>query len=142
MAYHRAHVRVPHCPDDTHSPQLLSLPFIREKYVTRAEYDELKAKVDDLHTMISRLMHGVPQTVAPMLASSSSTIPMSQGPVIDPVQGTAITPYHQAPSTSAPGIYHTMIPPPRSPIRGEPPGMPMTHRGNPPARSPRSPMES
>ncbi|KAI0797468.1 hypothetical protein C8Q75DRAFT_1773 [Abortiporus biennis] len=91
-----------------------------EKYVTRVEYDELKAKVEELQNMVNRMLPNVLPSI-PYIhpSSSSSTISMTPGPTPDSVQGTAITPYHQASSSSLPTAYHNVMPTPRSPTRGE-----------------------
>ncbi|EPS94767.1 hypothetical protein FOMPIDRAFT_1133696 [Fomitopsis schrenkii] len=84
-----------------------------EKYVTRAEYDELKTKVNDLESMVHRLTAGA------LPARMAGHAPVSSGPVsrVESIQGTAITPYHAAPPPSMPSsIYHTM--PPSRPLPG------------------------
>ncbi|KAI0929268.1 hypothetical protein AcW2_005009 [Taiwanofungus camphoratus] len=82
-----------------------------EKYVTRTEYDELKAKVFELEAMVKH-------TAMPArLNMHSSAVPMAPGPPVDSVQGTAIMPYHH--TTSCPPTYHTTMANIRSSHHGE-----------------------
>ncbi|KAH9952169.1 hypothetical protein B0H21DRAFT_880333 [Amylocystis lapponica] len=99
-----------------------------EKYVTRTEYDELRSRVDELETFISHIPGFVPGRMAILPPV------MTQGPVLEPVKGTAITPYHQAFATTT-AARHTAMPSARSPTHGEPPPPP----GRPPRSSARSP---
>ncbi|TCD67289.1 hypothetical protein EIP91_000312 [Steccherinum ochraceum] len=85
-----------------------------EKYVTRGEYDELKNRFEELEAFVLRAL-------PPLPAGTMSGIPMTAGPASEPVQGTAITPYHQSSSAANLAVYHHMMPSPRSPGRGEPP---------------------
>lgn len=84
--------------------------------MTRAEYDDLKAKVIELEAMVNRLSAGLPSARMPGHA------PVSSGPGsrVDSIQGTAITPYHAAPPPSmSSSMYHTMPPSRPLPARSE-----------------------
>ncbi|KAI0822801.1 hypothetical protein BC628DRAFT_644054 [Trametes gibbosa] len=92
-----------------------------EKYVTRSEFDELKARMQELEAVVMRAMPGM-SSPAPTSrrASMSATMPMTSGHPAEPVHGTAIMPYQAYGATSV-----SQYPPrpgsPRSPTRGEPP---------------------
>ncbi|EMD38137.1 hypothetical protein CERSUDRAFT_104744 [Gelatoporia subvermispora B] len=89
-----------------------------EKYVTRGEYDELRNRVDELEAIVSRLAPGLlPTTSARAMGVQSPTMPMTPGPPIDHIQGTAITPYHRGPYTTAPTYPAAAMAPTRSPTR-------------------------
>ncbi|KZT09569.1 uncharacterized protein LAESUDRAFT_810571 [Laetiporus sulphureus 93-53] len=76
-----------------------------EKYVTRSEYDELKARVAQLESFIQGLVpSGVPGT-ASRQRISSNTIPSGPTQRIEHIQGTAITPYHQVAPSAGPSTY-------------------------------------
>ncbi|KAI0672806.1 hypothetical protein C8Q78DRAFT_681208 [Trametes maxima] len=88
-----------------------------EKYVTRSEFDELKARVQELEATVMRGFPGMsPPAPASRRPSMSATMPMTTGHPAEPVHGTAIMPYsaYGAPYPPRPGS-------PRSPVRGEPP---------------------
>ncbi|KAH9931698.1 uncharacterized protein BXZ73DRAFT_101608 [Epithele typhae] len=114
-----------------------------EKYVTRAEFDELMARFLGLEALVLRGAHsghppphlasgsGSASASSPpnhvrhasprpsTSASMSALMPLtSAGPPPEPVQGTAITPYHQAYGGTGAGPSSYMRPPsPRSPVR-------------------------
>ncbi|KAH9917449.1 uncharacterized protein B0H18DRAFT_1087092 [Fomitopsis serialis] len=91
-----------------------------EKYVTRAEYDDLKTKVVELEAMVNRLTAG--SFTVPPIRMVAPAGPVSSAPVprVEPIQGTAITPYHAAPPPSMPpSLYHAMPPSRPIPTRGE-----------------------
>ncbi|KZT70081.1 hypothetical protein DAEQUDRAFT_223060 [Daedalea quercina L-15889] len=108
-----------------------------EKYVTRAEYDDLKAKVIELEALVNRLTAGsLPLPPARMAAPAA---PVSSAPVprVEPIQGTAITPYHAAPPPSMPpSIYHAMPPSRPLPARSESSSHPHRQHRQAAARSP------
>ncbi|CAL1705458.1 unnamed protein product [Somion occarium] len=106
-----------------------------EKYVTRAEFDELKSRVDELESILTQVAPHLIPSHPSQVPGPSSTMPLTPGPPVDPIQGTAITPYHQAPITTGPGIYHNIIPSLRSSTRGDPPPSPHG-RLTGPSRSP------
>ncbi|KAI0647459.1 hypothetical protein C8Q79DRAFT_1009555 [Trametes meyenii] len=85
-----------------------------EKYVTRSEFDELKARVQELEATVMRGFPGMsPPAPASRRSSMSATMPMTTGHPAEPVHGTAIMPY---------SAYGTQYPPrpgsPRSPPDG------------------------
>lgn len=85
--------------------------------MTRAEYDDLKAKVIELEAMVNRLTAGALSLPAARMGSHA---PVSSGPVprIESIQGTAITPYHAAPPPSM-SLYHPIPPSRPLPARSE-----------------------
>jgi len=92
-----------------------------EKYVTRGEYDELRARMDELETVVSRLAPGLLHASSSrVMGLHSPTMPMTPGPPIDHIQGTAITPYHKGSYAAAAPAY-TATMPTQSPTRTEPP---------------------
>ncbi|KAI0362557.1 hypothetical protein OH77DRAFT_63350 [Trametes cingulata] len=94
-----------------------------EKYVTRSEFDELKARVQELEAAVFRQIAGVGMGAPAPTArrpSMSATMPMTSGHPAEPVHGTAIMPY-QAYGAPAPVPYPPRPASPRSPARGEPP---------------------
>ncbi|RPD66540.1 hypothetical protein L226DRAFT_519886 [Lentinus tigrinus ALCF2SS1-7] len=113
-----------------------------EKYVSRAEFDELKARVDQLEALVIR---GGPSTSSPSApisrrASMSAMMPMTSGPPPEPIQGTAITPY-QAYGTSGPVASYPLRPAsPRSPVRGREPPPPSAYVVPPPPPGTSPPM--
>ncbi|OSX65517.1 hypothetical protein POSPLADRAFT_1054255, partial [Postia placenta MAD-698-R-SB12] len=87
-----------------------------EKYVTRTEYDELKAKVAELETLVHRLIPARP-------AHTPSAPSLAPAPYPDPLHAAPIRPYHPGLSASGPSSYYGVTPPPPPPPnRGEPPG--------------------
>ncbi|KAI0636572.1 hypothetical protein C8Q77DRAFT_511379 [Trametes polyzona] len=112
-----------------------------EKYVTRSEFDELKARVQELEAVVMRAMPGVsPPAPTARRPSMSATMPLTSGHPAEPVHGTAIMPY-QAYGASTVGTYSSRPPPgsPRSPTRGEPPPYYRHPPPPPPPPSGRSP---
>ncbi|PCH37929.1 hypothetical protein WOLCODRAFT_142321 [Wolfiporia cocos MD-104 SS10] len=108
-----------------------------EKYVTRAEYDELKARVSELEALVHRLSVGSPTTLPTRSGVSPPSVSLVPGPHYD--QGTAITPYQQSPHPSGPAPYHGMQHAAHSVGRFEPSGA-YTHTSRLVApRSPTSP---
>lgn len=90
-----------------------------EKYVTRAEFDELKARVQELEAVL----RGAPPTHSSSgsisrRASVSAMMPMTSGPAPEPIQGTAITPYQAYGTPGAVSSYSLRPASPRSPVRG------------------------
>ncbi|CCL99634.1 uncharacterized protein FIBRA_01654 [Fibroporia radiculosa] len=98
----------------------------REKYVTRTEYDELKAKVLDLESLVHRL---APPPRLPL-----------PSPSLDPVQGTVITPYHPPHPPLGPHPYYNMTPAFASASSRPDPSAP--HPRPPKLIAPRSPTSS
>ncbi|OCH93838.1 hypothetical protein OBBRIDRAFT_252755 [Obba rivulosa] len=91
-----------------------------EKYVTRGEYDELRARFDELEAVVSRLAPGLLSAPSGRtMGMHSPTMPMTPGPPIDHIQGTAITPYHKGPYVAAPA-YSAMVPSRSPTTRTEP----------------------
>ncbi|KAI0723849.1 hypothetical protein C8T65DRAFT_691696 [Cerioporus squamosus] len=95
-----------------------------EKYVSRAEFDELKTRVEQLEAMVLR---GGPST-------SSPTAPISRraSPPPEPIQGTAITPYQAYGTSGAVASYPLRPTSPRSPVRGREPPPPSGYVAAPP----------
>ncbi|KAL1944768.1 hypothetical protein VTO73DRAFT_3198 [Trametes versicolor] len=92
-----------------------------EKYVTRSEFDELKARMQDLEAAVLRGIPGVsPPAPTSRRPSMSATMPMTSGHPAEPVHGTAIMPYQAYGATSV-SPYAPRPGSPRSPARGEPP---------------------
>ncbi|KAI0748442.1 hypothetical protein C8Q80DRAFT_1120889 [Daedaleopsis nitida] len=90
-----------------------------EKYVTRAEFDELRSRVHDLEAILAQTGMRPGPSSATMASSSSAPIarrssmsaavnvmPMTSGPPPEVIQGTAITPYQ---------AYGAALPPPPIP---------------------------
>ncbi|KAH9843124.1 uncharacterized protein C8Q71DRAFT_236297 [Rhodofomes roseus] len=110
-----------------------------EKYVTRTEYDELKAKVIELEALVNRLTAG--SFPVPAARMAAPTAPVSSAPIqrVEPIQGTAITPYHAAPPPSMPpSLYHAMPPSRPIPARSESSSHLNRHTRQAAARSPSS----
>ncbi|KAI0780520.1 hypothetical protein BD413DRAFT_618715 [Trametes elegans] len=102
-----------------------------EKYVTRSEFDELKARLLDLE-------HTVTRALGPAPRPASATMPMTSGHPAEPVHGTAILPY-QAYGAPPAVPYPPRPASPRSPVRGgehPPPPMPSHYYRHPMSRSP------
>ncbi|KAK7693909.1 hypothetical protein QCA50_003483 [Cerrena zonata] len=112
-----------------------SLNPCREKYVTRTEYDELKSRVEDLESLLRQIAPSMAPHHQSQVAGPSSTMHLTPGPPTDPIQGTQITPYHQAPITTGPAIYQSTSTPSRSSARGDPSSSPHSRVALPP-RSP------
>ncbi|KAI9065438.1 hypothetical protein FKP32DRAFT_1590616 [Trametes sanguinea] len=92
-----------------------------EKYVTRSEFDELKARVAELEATLMRTLSGSsPPAPTSRRSSMSATMSMTSGHPAEPVHGTAIMPY-QAYSAASAAPYPPRPGSPRSPTRGEPP---------------------
>ncbi|TBU50292.1 hypothetical protein BD309DRAFT_499817 [Dichomitus squalens] len=108
-----------------------------EKYVTRAEFDELKARVQELEAVL-RGGPSTPSSSAPILrrTSVSAMMPMTSGPTPEPVQGTAITPYQAYGASGAASSYPLRPTSPRSPVRG---GEPAHYHRTPNTGTTRSP---
>lgn len=70
------------------------LYWIREKYVTRTEYDEVKARVDYLENTLLRLVPGFVTSYGSRGGMASPTMPMGPVPAVDPAQTTIMTPFH------------------------------------------------
>ncbi|PIL24348.1 transcription factor [Ganoderma sinense ZZ0214-1] len=90
-----------------------------EKYVTRTEFDELKARVQELEAVL----RGAPPASSssgqiPRRPSMSAMMPMTSGPAPEPIQGTAITPYQAYGTPGAVSSYSLRPASPRSPLRG------------------------
>ena len=88
----------------------------REKYVTRAEYDDLKTRFDQLESAVARIWPAYPgaphpNTMSPSIASSSAAA--------EPAHSAVIHPYRVPPSIGSPA-YRMPSPPPAA-VRGEPP---------------------
>ncbi|TFK90291.1 hypothetical protein K466DRAFT_583881 [Polyporus arcularius HHB13444] len=113
-----------------------------EKYVSRAEFDEMKTRVEQLEALVLR---GGPSTSSPTApisrrASMSAMMPMTSGPPPEPIQGTAITPY-QAYGSSGPIASYPLRPSsPRSPVRGREPPPPSAYVAPPPPPGTSPPM--
>ncbi|KAH9852737.1 hypothetical protein C2E23DRAFT_147952 [Lenzites betulinus] len=92
-----------------------------EKYVTRSEFDELKARMQELEAVVMRVLPAMsPPAPTSRRASVSATMPMTSGHPAEPVHGTAIMPYQAYGATSV-SPYPPRPGSPRSPTRGEPP---------------------
>lgn len=88
-------------PSPSSEPHYLILaPALSEKYVTRAEYDDLKARFDQLSALVNRLLNQL-QTPATALGASSEAVStyvsgVSYHPLMPPPQN-----YPQQPSLPA-----------------------------------------
>ncbi|EAU89916.2 hypothetical protein CC1G_08398 [Coprinopsis cinerea okayama7 len=89
----------------------------REKYVTRAEYDELKARFDQLWALVHRMLPPAPQTTVPYY----QTMPPQPGPSVEAAQ-----PYHYTPMLT-----------PQQPYQPHLDGTPPVMQPLPPHRYPR-----
>ncbi|KAI8989827.1 hypothetical protein BD414DRAFT_570706 [Trametes punicea] len=91
-----------------------------EKYVTRSEFDELKARVQELESALMRALSGAsPPAPTSRRPSIPATMSMSSGHPTEPVHGTAVMPY-QAYSAAPVAPYPARPGSPRSPARGSP----------------------
>ncbi|KAJ2981154.1 hypothetical protein NUW54_g10909 [Trametes sanguinea] len=73
-----------------------------EKYVTRSEFDELKARVAELEATLMRTLSGSsPPAPTSRRSSMSATMSMTSGHPAEPVHGTAIMPYQAYSAASA-----------------------------------------
>ncbi|KAG2011138.1 fungal specific transcription factor domain-containing protein [Coprinopsis cinerea AmutBmut pab1-1] len=88
-----------------------------EKYVTRAEYDELKARFDQLWALVHRMLPPAPQTTVPYY----QTMPPQPGPSVEAAQ-----PYHYTPMLT-----------PQQPYQPHLDGTPPVMQPLPPHRYPR-----
>ncbi|KAJ8487914.1 hypothetical protein ONZ51_g3916 [Trametes cubensis] len=113
---------------------------VAEKYVTRTEFDELKARVQELEATLMRTLAGAsPPAPSARRPSISATMAMTSGHPAEPVHGTAIVPYHAYGTTPAASPYGPPPPrpgSPRSPTRGEPPPFYRPPAPGMPGRSP------
>ncbi|PPQ87892.1 hypothetical protein CVT25_001234 [Psilocybe cyanescens] len=86
---------------------------IREKYATKAEFDELKARFEQLAALVQRF---IPAAAAP--TPSQPYYQMGVQPAMPGVAGEAVQAY--TPGTSNPMGYPTLMPPPQPPQQQQP----------------------
>ncbi|KAJ3507690.1 hypothetical protein NLJ89_g6166 [Agrocybe chaxingu] len=88
----------------------------REKYATKAEFDELKARFDQLAALVQRLLPAATAVPSPYY-------PMGMQASISGVMGEAVPTYN--PGTSGTMPYTTMMPPPPPPHQAHHPYLPI-----------------
>ena len=107
----------------------------REKYVSRAEYDELKNRLDYLDSTLTRLIPGYIPSYGSRSSMASPTMPKAPVGTVDPAQATVMTPYHAHGALAYPN--YRGIAPSSSAIQSEPPILPPGQLPSaPPNRSP------
>lgn len=118
VAHHRAHVSVPSprpslCPDRRLPIRARS----REKYVTRAEYDDLKARFDHLEAAVSRILPAYPAAPQQPQQQHPSTV----SPTMSVASTSAAGASDPMPPYRVPHAAYRLPSPQAQPARAEPP---------------------